>query len=767
MHGIIAAETQGELSVGKELSTAKSRTDIQKIHYSQEQGDDVLDLGELLAVVREGKWRLFSLLLIAMILASVYLYITPSLYQADALLRVDNETALLNNPLQANQSSGGDAQQDYGIPAVIGVIRSRAVLGKIVSDFNMDAGVSPVYFPLVGGAIAHLYSSSGKLAPSLFGLKQYAWGGEEIQLKYFSVPDDYLDTNFTLIAQEGGKYRLLSPKNEFIAEGKVGEPLQHDFGVGQSLSLLITRLRAHDGTRFMLWRNSQLSAISSIAGNLSINEPQKDSGIIELTLKGYNPILITRIVNDIAKTYIHLTAQFASAKADQKVRFLEEQLPILKANLDKSEEALNTYRKENHATDLNVETDVILRQVAQYETQLMQLRQEREELRPTFGEKHPQVIALEARIAQLQKSITSLDSRINNIPSQQQELLRLTRDVDVNKGLYVSLLNSLQEQNIARAGAMGNVRIIDLAVPPTENQQVAPKPFLVVILAMLSGLGTGTAAVFLRHSLHRGTWDPEALEYQSGLPVYATIPHSERQEMLSKGLRRSKLLSPTILASHDPSDPSIESLRGLGVSLHRTISIAENNILMVCSPGQQVGKSFVCANLALILAAAEKRVLVIDADLRNGNLHRNFGLEQSPGLVQLLADGADEGSIGVCIQHTSITGVDVIATGVHTRYPSALLHQKRFGELLNWLSTQYDYLLIDTPPVLVAADAAIIGGHVDAAFMVVRPESTIQEMENCARRLKLAGVDVNGFLLNDVERTSRYGYRHYTKRPAS
>ena len=191
--------------------------------------------------------------------------------------------------------------------------------------------------------------------------------------------------------------------------------------------------------------------------------------------------------------------------------------------------------------------------------------------------------------------------------------------MQVNTELYTSLLNSAQEQRIAAAGSLGNSRIVDYAVTPEKPYW--PKPGLLLAIAGLLGLSLGSAIVFLRHSLQRHDNYPAYLEYQVGFPLYAAIPHSKKQRRLARLIDQGKDREPGILVSQDPLDISVESLRSLRTTLEATFATEASKVIMISSPAPSMGKSFVSTNLAALLASIKKRVLIIDADMRNGRLH--------------------------------------------------------------------------------------------------------------------------------------------------
>lgn len=731
--------------------------DIQELRTlgRSEREDDGVNVAELLDTLAQGKLIIVSALLSVMVLAGLYVLLKSPIYEADAVLRVDKNQPFLNDPLGKTWSATGEADNPRAQKEVE-ILRSRSVLGKVVADLDLATEVSPKYFPLIGEALARWHDNRERLASPWWGFERYAWGGETIKVTNLRVPDRYLGKELTLLAQEAGRYRLLSPEEEILAEGRVGTSLEVDVGEGAPVVLLVTELAARPATHFTLTRWSQLSAINQLQKAITVIERGDDTDIIVVKLKGRHPEQIARAVNDIATAYVRKTVAWESAEAEQKLRFLEQQLPLVKDRLELSEEALNAFRQVHRAVDISAETGVLLNQISQMETLAIQLNQKKDDLRWRFATSHPQTIAVKAQIARVDRMLAGLNKRVKGIPHVQQDMVRLSREVQVNTELYTSLLNSAQEQRVAAAGTIGNSRIVDFAVAP--EGQIGPKPAIIFILAGIFGLFSGTAAVFLRRSLRHGVHYPALVEQRLGLPIYATIPHSVKQEKLARLCLPSKTLPPTVLADLHPGDISIESLRGLRTALYAALSDTQNKVLMVCSPGPGMGKSFITANFAAVLASTGKRVLVIDADLRNGRLHEVFAAPREPGLAEFL------GGVASCddvISHTPTSRVHFISRGRDVPNPSELLMRRALQRALAVLQRHYEHIIIDSPPVLNVTDAAIIGQLAGTTIMVIKEDSnSLREIEFGVKRLQQAGVNPRGFLINATKRKTGY-YPYY------
>ena len=209
------------------------------------------------------------------------------------------------------------------------------------------------------------------------------------------------------------------------------------------------------------------------------------------------------------------------------------------------------------------------------------------------------------------------------------------------------------------------------------------------------------------------------------LPVYATVPRSPVQESRIRLLKKKKHIP--ILAVKNGDDIAIESLRSMRTAIHFALSAAKNNLIMISGPAPEVGKSFISTNLAAILAQSEKRVLIIDADLRRGYLHKYFNHDNQAGLTDYLNGQQDLDTI---IKTTEVTGLNVITRGKSPTNPSELLSSAKFVALLEQLSPLYDHVIIDTPPILAVTDGIIISQYTGVNLVIARYAKTqMKELE--------------------------------------
>jgi tyrosine-protein kinase Etk/Wzc len=323
------------------------------------------------------------------------------------------------------------------------------------------------------------------------------------------------------------------------------------------------------------------------------------------------------------------------------------------------------------------------------------------------------------------------------------------------------LLNTVQELSIAKAGTIGNVRILDKA--EVLGGPVKPKRRRMVIIATLLGFMLGVGIVWLRNALRRGVENPDELE-KIGLPVYASVPLSEVQQKLDRQRKRKSSETDEtypLLAVNAANDPAMEAIRSLRTSMHFAMLESEENILMVTGPAQNVGKSFITSNLAAVYAESGKKVLLIDADMRKGYMEELFHREDVRGLSEYLSKQMTRDE---AIQPVVLPGLDFISCGTTPPNPSELLMLPEFNELIEWGSKEYDLVIIDSPPILSVTDATLIGRRAGINMLVAKHEiTTTKELLATMRRCQQSGVEVKGCILNGVVHRAAgyYGYGHY------
>ena len=689
-------------------------------------------------------------------LGIAYALLATPVYMASAMIQIEPKNGLPSLSDVVNATPAVSPAQTE-----ISLLKSRSVVGGAVESLNLDINIQPHYFPLIGGFMARRFepSEEGELGWYPAGFGSYAWGGEQLKITQLSVPENMHSEELTLEALDTNGFILRDPDGEVVVQGPVGEEM-----VMGDYSITVSELVARPGTTFSVIKSRTYNTTEDYQNRLAAGERGKQSGIINVTLEDPDPAKAILVLEEVAQRYVDQNVARNAAEATKSLEFLSEQVPAVRKKLDAAQTALNKYQTGNRSVDISAETQSVLDRIVDMEKQISEQNLKRTEMERRFTRQHPNFQALINQINQLQGQKEELEKQIGTLPSTQQELLRLTRDVEVASETYAMLLNKTQELDIIRAGTVGNVQIIDHAAADIENPVKPNKP-LIVIAAMLLGGILAVAFVYVREALKRGVENPEDIE-RVGIPVYAAIPFSEKQGLLEKRLanfKRDKSSASYLLAINDPADLATEAMRSLRTSLHFAMIEAKNNILMITGPSPIVGKSFVTTNLAAVIAQSGKKVLLVDADMRKGYLHKVMRCQSEKGLSDILSGRI---TLFDAIQKTQLNNLHVIAHGQLPPNPSELLMHENFSRFVKEISGMYDLVIFDTPPILAVTDAALVGGQAGTTLMVTRYGiNGVKEIEFAKRRLEQNGLLVKGVIFNAVERKastySEYGYYQY------
>ena len=710
--------------------------------------DDTIDLKELFFSLI-AQWKIIALcIILSLICALLYIRTTPSIYSTDALVQVEDGKSAASAALlgELKEVSGGLGQKSPA-DAEIEILNSRMVLGKVIDDLNLNISIQDQnnsFFKKL------LSSEKGQLKFDGQGVS-YSTKQNNFLVKEFSVPNYYLDKKLTLDFKADSKFTL-SHKDKVIFEGRLNQLNQFVDGYGAwKINISSTQPFEH---AFILSKLSLPSAVKNLKLNYGVAEKGKMTGVIGLNYAGEDKQHITNVLNHILEIYHQQNIERKSLESKQTLNFLDQQLPELKQQLEQSEIKFNEFREKYNTVDVTQEAELMLKQNIELEKMRIELKQKQAELSAKYTLDHPLMAEINAQVNSLNQKTQELNKSIKQLPETQRLYLQLYRDVKVNTELYTSLLNSYQQLKIANAGEIGNVRIIDTAVEP--ERPIKPKKLIILILSLFVGGFIGVLIALVRNMMRSGIKDSTQIENELDLPVYATVPHSPVQESHIKTLKKNL----HILAVKHSDDIAIESLRSMRTAIHFALSSAKNNIIMISGPAPELGKSFITINLATILAQSDKRVLLIDADLRRSYMHKYFNYDPKPGLTEYL-NGQQE--LGNIVRSTEVENLSVISRGKSPTNPSELLSTQKFADMLTHLSSQFDHILIDTPPVLAVTDGIIISQYAGVNLVVARYAKTqMKELELTVNRFEQAGVKVNGFILNDIQRTagSGYGYNY-------
>lgn len=706
---------------------------------SPEEGE--IDLASIFHELAENKWLIICVTFITLSIGIIFASRQPPQYQADVLLQVASNpqgiAGALGGKLNPAGMGGGDTAAVQEV-----LIKSRFILEPVVEQLSLNISAIPKQSWLM----RHIYPQH-----------------TNIQMKLFEVPSYLLKHPFELIVDKNNYYRLYNESGGLLLEGQSG----HIAATQDNLiRLKVDTRNVKAGDKYILKRYPDSEIIQTLNNQLRITNLGGQgygmtTDVLNIALKGGNPQTIVNILNAIAHITQEKDAQKKSLEAAKTLEFLKEQIPLTKKSLEESEVALNQYRAKSGKIDIKVQTRFLLTQLIYMDKKIALLRNKKIDLSQDYTELHPYLITLDKKIKSMTEERKKLEKHIRTLPASDQITINLMRDVKVKSTLYMILLSKTQELEIIKGGSISSVRILSLARFPHS-----PVPFKKAAIyggSIFIGLMLSFLWIFGRKLIAPRVSDPHWSERHFDLINLAIIPYSKEQAPKGQG-KNTTIKQLPLLAHVNPRNLAIESLRSLRTTLQVRLSCASNNIVTILGVSPGVGKTFVSANLAYLLATSGKRVVLIDTDLRKGTLHKYYNLPPSPGLAEVLNSKTE---LIDTVMPSGQENLMILPRGTYPNDPSELLMSEQFKNVLSTLSEQFDIVVIDTPPVLLVTDAVLIGVLAGTNYLVVGAKAHQPvEIEMAIRRLKNAGVHLHGsiynFHKNETKGQQRYGrYSNY------
>jgi tyrosine-protein kinase Etk/Wzc len=722
------------------------------------------DAKEYLSLLLRHKFGLLLTLLLGLGLAWLYLISTEKIYETSALLEVNQEDNYFND---------GGAQPDWNAPGIkeeANLLQSRRVLSPVVDIFNLRTQAEPKQIPVLA-AVTQRIPVLAQLLADFSYTNSYAWSDASIAVTEFTVPRRLEDVELTVTVLSDSEYSLSDGDQILIDRAAVGDQIAVEFSNQGPLIVQINDIRATEGIQFSLIRSSLQSAVTSLRSELSTETTDSKTRMIIVKLRGPDPIHIADLTNAILAEYTSVKLGSQNRSSDAELLVFEEQLPRVEAELRAAEVALSEFRRNSNSFNQDTQINFKLAQLDKLETDLLENEVERDDLLKRYTVNHPTPKRLQKAIDVLNDKIQQVRGTIRSAPNTQRELAILEDELDTKRNLFIEISEKLQKLKLANVGNVGEVQIIDDALPP--RTPVSPSTLLAIAGGTLATLFLYTLYLTLRSALSTVISDQDSLERASGLPVFMNIPKSSAQRRIGSPVtvdpRRllpgadpdaaSKAISSNVLALSKPEDYSIENLRGLRSMLEDLMAEANNNVLMFTSPLPSMGKSFLSLNLAVLVAQTGKKVLLIDADYQRGQLHKSLGLPSGPGLPEVVRGKSE---LKETVKPTSIPNLYCIARGYSGGNGSEIPSDKEFGAFLDVVAPRFDIVIIDTPPVLSVSTAASLGKHAGSTIMVVK-EGEVKEpqLNEALKRLTFSGVRVSGCIMNGSSTPTPKHYTYY------
>lgn len=357
--------------------------------------------------------------------------------------------------------------------------------------------------------------------------------------------------------------------------------------------------------------------------------------------------------------------------------------------------------------------------------------------------------SLETELTQLDQQIQTTNQALSDLgsdPSRQSARDQLNMTLSQYQQSYANLLQSYEQLQLAEAQSISTIVQKEPAIPPTTP--ISPQTRRDTMLAAFVGLMLGAGVVILIEALDDTIKGPEEITRQLGLPVLGFIA--------THGTDGTKLITIS-----EPLSPVSEAFRSLRTNLQFVSVDRPLQSILITSPSPEDGKTTIAGNLSVIMAQGGFQVLVLDADLRKPMIHKFLRLPNRSGLSELFTESII--SINGNLHKTDVTNLRALTSGNLPPNPSELLGSDKMTRILEQVCNQADFVIVDSPPVLVVTDSAVLAPKVDGVLLVVKPgASKLQACKQAVEQLKMVGARMLGVVLNDIDiKRSGYRYSHY------
>jgi len=736
--------------------SSSSQSSSQSNQRQLVQAPDVISIANVLDNMVFYRWHLVVVTIVVTVLSAIYAMTATPIYVADSMIQIQPKQqgiSSLGALSEVSSSAGASGRIGAGTVDEIEIIKSRSVIGAAIEALQLNVNVTVANrVPLLGIWLARTLEADeqGLVKPPV-GWLSYAWGGERLEIDQIKLPQSLIGKPLLLTVEKDSQWQLTEQATgQLLAKGQGNHSIDVIYNSG--FTFKVKDLSARPDTQFVIRVVANQSAVGGVLGGLTVTQVRGGS-LIDLTYQSPDPAFAALMLNTITNVYLKQSLERSTLETERTIEFINTQLPELRLKLDKAENNLTQFRVKSKIVDMTAELEGLVAATSQLQAQKMELEIKRQEMSTRYDAKHPIMRSLAAELEGIEQQSASLSQRINYLPSEERNYVRLMQNVEFNTRLFIGLLNNKQQLEISLAGSVGNVSIIDPAITPLFAAK--PQKRIIVLVGLAAGLVLGFLLTQLMGLLEKVVRDPKKLEIETGIPNLAILPVVDIQQSRSEAGDES----PYMVAKETPDSVEVEALRSLRTALIFALSEKpRSKVTLITSAVSSQGKSFISANLSYLLAATGKRTLFIDADIRKSSSHRYFDVDQKvSGLSSVLRGLAAIDDVIIKGIHDNL---DYLPPGQRVRNPGDLLAGENLQQIIAQLAERYDYVIIDAPPLLPVHDTRTVAKAVDISLFIARQNTvSLSEVNDAIDVFNKSGNRFDGIIFNGFI-PSRLGYRY-------
>jgi len=752
---------------------------------------DEINLGEVFQILRRYTLSIVIITIIATTLAIVKAYFSTNIYTTSATIEIKSERYG-----QTDFMSMALGQQSNNVDNEIEIIQSRWIIQQAQEQLNLNTR----YFTTKRLKTVELYKNSPFIAKAEY-LSERVSGSFHMYMK----SNDSFVLSLEPSLKEVVIYKL---KSMLMSVPKEDEPLYysqvHKFGENIStpwFNVYIEKVFQPENEEYSFYVLADEDVTDIIAFDLSVNTVSEMGTILSVSFQDNIPTRAREIVNAISQAYLQSDLDMKSQSAKKTLNFLDTQLEAINKTLQSSAASLEKYKATNIVIDVSSKAQITAQKLADLEAQkyeidiqldvlhntyeyikvnddlsgidlgdsmkggsainaLIQQMQEAKTMRNAllvdYTEIHPDVIKINGKLKSLKNTlITSIKNTLSSLqekkttltrfikensasleslPQQERELAQINRSFLVNEKIYSYLLMKRAETAIVESSTVSETRIIDKAITP--YLPIKPKRMLMVIVGFILGMIIGIALAFLRNRLNNTIQNIEDIENHSDISLYGAVPNKD---------------------SKNGKQPFLEAMRVIRTNLE---FLPDNDkkckLVTITSSIPTEGKTTIATELAKIISSSQKRVLLVDLDMRRARVHERVDIDNTVGMSTLLSGN---NVISEVIQKSDEDNLNIITAGPTPPNPSELLMSSNLKTILEQLEEHYDYIILDTPPIGLVTDAMMLMKMSDINLFVFRAKFSKRDfIKNINRFVNDHKLKNSGIILNGLELNKKFGY---------